>query len=259
MKTLLCAWMALTGTSLGLAGDAETLVGFMAKPTPWMLAPTGGVKKTATLVPAMNPSAPAQASGHQRFLQFAMQRRFPRQELGAQQRLEPTTLGLRVETRDGQPFVSTPVGLGLTHTEALSCLATVSKALRTNLDAFEFAYRKALVPQSCGGPGFTFAEAQQAALRLTLAGHKWQEPSHNWDLMGSGSAFYASLRVPNRDERAVGGAGPLSSSSHRSPADDYPTELSSMIGGWGLGTIDPKMFGRKGHGDLTAHPTVRSR
>jgi hypothetical protein len=104
----------------------------------------------------------------EQFLQFATTPRFPRHVFGPHERLQPATLGLRVEPREGRQVVTTPVGLGLTEAQAKSWLAPLSEATLTNFPLFELSFRAALVPREMGGPGLTFTEAQQAAFKAAF-------------------------------------------------------------------------------------------
>lgn len=136
---------------------------------------------------AANPTAAAAAcdaadtvatnalTARERFVRFATTRRFPRFEYTTDQQLRASTLGLRVEEQDGRWIVTTPLGLGLSEAQAKGWLTPLADSVVERFDRFEFNYRVALVPAELGGPGLTFGEAQQLALKLALAGRAFPE------------------------------------------------------------------------------------
>jgi len=113
-------------------------------------------------------------SPRERFLEFATRPRFGRWIFQLEDRLGASTLSLRVERSGGRPDVCTPLGLGMTESEARAWVSCLSEVILTNFDAFESYYRTALAPRAVGGPGLSFGQARLAALELTANGGKWQ-------------------------------------------------------------------------------------
>jgi hypothetical protein len=209
MKSLLYGLMVLAGPALGLASEFGPQDSLLATRMPYEWDSFANRKKAVQPAAGTNTAAPPPLPPAERLLELASRPLFPRGQFQAHDRLKPTTLGLRVETQDGEQVVTTPVGLGMSYLGARGWRASVSPALLTNLDRFEHAYRAALVPQALGGPGFTFAEARQAALRRTLAGWEWPDSTDALMLAAGEPAWSASLRVELKDERAGAMASPL--------------------------------------------------
>jgi hypothetical protein len=191
-----CALMVLAGPAVGLAIELEPGDSLLATPIPFTGDSLASGKEASEPAAATNTAAPALLSPRQRFLEFATRPLFPWLPFGPQDRLKSCTHGLDVEEVDGQWLVSTPVGLGLSDPETRAWLASMPEALSTNLDLFEFSYRATLVPRELGGPGFTFDEAKQTALRLTLAGETWSQPNVVLEEEPCEPAWMGSLRVP---------------------------------------------------------------
>ena len=169
-----------------------------------------------------NPAASALLSPRERFLQFARRPWFPRLHFRPQDRLNPCTLGLKVDYRNGHWIVTTPVGLGMDLQEARALLASMPQALVTNLDRVEFSYRAMLVPRDSGGPGFSFGEAEQRAVRLALTGECWVGPDKSPRDGPCEPAWMGSLRVPL--EGSLPGASPTPLPG------DYPFYPGSFLG-----------------------------
>jgi len=149
--------------------DRWSATGVFTNPTPWLdnAARSNRAPAAADFSATTNSNGPAAA--RERFFELATRRRFPRIDFQPWERLRPSTLGLNVEQGQGGLQVTTPVGLGLSPSEARSWIAPFSETVLTNFDAFERAYRSALAPAELGGPGLTFAEAQTAAFQSVLA------------------------------------------------------------------------------------------
>jgi hypothetical protein len=171
MKALLWGMLALVGPLAGQAGEPDSRVEYLTNRMPWGSDPI--VRSAPAVSPAPATRTTPTPNFRERFFDFATKPRFPRWPFQPEDRLRPTTLGLRTELRDGLVVLATPVGLGMSPAEARTWLASLSDAVLTNLELFEFSYRAALVPQELGGPGLTFAEAHQAAFKLALAGRAW--------------------------------------------------------------------------------------
>jgi hypothetical protein len=196
MKPLLCALMVLAGPAAGLALELGPKNSLLVTPMPFTWDSFVSVKKVPEAAPGKKTAAPAPLPTRERFLQFATRPLFPRLPFGPQDRLKPCTRDLEVEHIDGQWFVSTPVGLGMSDPAARAWLASMSDTLLTNLDLLEFSYRATLVPQESGGPGLTFAEAQQTAVRLALTGKKWSQPKAVLGSEPGQPARTGALRAP---------------------------------------------------------------
>jgi hypothetical protein len=205
MKRLYCAWFLLGWPLVGLAQESPSAPPLLQTPMPWSWRPPAVESNLAVAPPTTN--APAVPPG-ERFLQFATKRRFPRIAFQANDRLRATTLGLRVEPRGEQMVVTTPVGLGLTETEARALISPLSASALANYDVFEWVYRASLVPEELGGPGLTFAAAQARAWDTLVAARPW--PGAADGVVADGQTNHPSIFTLRRESRYVPwtGAGP---------------------------------------------------
>jgi hypothetical protein len=207
-KALLGVMMALAGSSLGLGGEAGLRSGVASNHWFWTQDPYGVTNQATASAPDTNSAAPASLSPQERFVEFATMPRFPRWDFQWHHCLEATTLGLGIETQSGRPVIWNQVGLGMSEAEASAWVLSLSEAVLTNFEDFEFFYRAALVPCYFGGPGLSFGEALETALNQTANGGAW--PAFN----RGGVVHVLASRWPTMDsvdlshERAGAEAGP---------------------------------------------------